>query len=151
MNSSAIKGAQRVMKRFSMLAALGVMAIGLAAPLAHADGNFSNYKAQYDTFTVNTCTNDIVTVSGTFHYVDNQTDANTYVFNINGHLTGTGSNGNSYVWNFQESAKSTSSPFSFDTRTHDVLVSQGSAPNQLMTIHVTYPPLNVSIQTVCTS
>lgn len=100
-----------------------------------------------DTFAVyfNTCNGDFVEVTGKFHIVSKQQKDGTFLQHAIIHGQGVGTQGE-YVLNYKTNYRSEFPDFSFQERT--ALISKGSAPNQVILVHVTEDGL-VQFDTEC--
>ena len=97
---------------------------------------------------MNTCNGEFVPVlSGVAHIVQRQQPDGTFVTSTNGHFTATGSLGNEYQLNWQERLVSAPGQLTFSSR--QLILSQGSEPNHLVTFVFEYPPGTFTATEVC--
>jgi hypothetical protein len=96
---------------------------------------------------VNSCNNEPINLTGWLHGIVRSNPDGSVDTHVNGHLDGTGAQGNKYVLNTQRQINSPvpPSPFRFEVRT--VLVSQGSAPNEKAII--VFTPDGFTVETDC--
>ena len=97
---------------------------------------------------VNACNGESVHLAGDLHVVITEHDA-VREAHVNGHLTGMGSFGNEYLMNLQARADVQVGSASFELVTRQLLISKGSAPNQLTTVTVAADPLSMTIVADC--
>ena len=87
---------------------------------------------------INTCAGETVLLQGFSHLVVRELDDGGIAVHQNLHLTGTGDQGNTYVANTQSSFTATST--SFESTFLSLLVSRGSAPNQIISVKISSDP-----------
>jgi hypothetical protein len=97
---------------------------------------------------VNACNGETVVLSGELHAVTTGSGATTSD-HIHGHLTGTGSLGNDYVFNLQVRSSAGGDPTAMTVTERALLVSKGSAPNQLVISTVYFAPMSIDLQADC--
>ena len=108
-----------------------------------------------DTFTAssNTCNGEYVELVGTYHLVVTANPDGTFTYQFRVQAKGTSvPGGNEYVFTlFRKSVFDSSGSFEIKGDAKEVLVSQGSAPNQLVTFHFdfTVSPPEFSFETDC--
>jgi hypothetical protein len=87
----------------------------------------------------NSCNLEFVTVAGDVHVVTKERSDGGTETSINGELTGVGSSGTPYVLNLQETITQTPS-LALLSETRELLVSKGTAQNQLTESSFAFPP-----------
>ena len=108
----------------------------------------TNDWQQFVTFPVNTCNGEFVPVlSGTAHVVQRVLPDGSFITSTNGHFTAVGSLGNRYQLNWQERFVSAVGQTSFSSR--QLILSQGSEPNHLVTFVLEFPPGTFTAIEVC--
>lgn len=129
------------------------LVLGLIAPASVASADpAETTKAFTFTFGINTCNgNEVVEGEGTFHYVTKEQKNGVFAYS---HIygQGIGSLGNEYVFysNGKFTFKESSSPIlQFDFHERLMLVSKGSAADQVILVHVNQDGL-VRFETDCT-
>jgi hypothetical protein len=97
---------------------------------------------------LNACNGESVHLSGELHAVTKASGA-AGTDHIHGHLTGTGSLGNEYVLNLQVRSATSGDPMTMTVTERALLISKGSAPNQLVLYTLRFPPLSFEVQADC--
>lgn len=111
---------------------------GMQAKPASAEV-ITNEWQQFFTFPVNTCNGEFVPVlSGVAHVVQRLQPDGSLVTSTNGHFVADGSLGNHYQLNWQE--RFVSEPGQLTSTSRQLILSQGSAPNHLVTFVFEFPP-----------
>ena len=99
----------------------------------------TNGWQQFVTFPVNTCNGEFVPVlSGVAHVVQRLQPDGSLITSTNGHFGADGNLGNRYQLNWQERFVSAPEQLTFTSR--QLIVSEGSAPNHLVTFVFEFPP-----------
>ena len=99
----------------------------------------TNEWQQFVTFPVNTCNGEFVPVlSGVAHVVQRLQPDGSLITSTNGHFVAVGDLGNKYQLNWQERFVSAPNQLAFTSR--QLIVSEGSAPNHLVTFVFEFPP-----------
>ena len=112
--------------------------MGVQAKKASAEV-ITNEWQQFMTFPVNTCNGEFVPVmSGVAHVVQRLQPDGSLVTSTNGHFVADGSLGNRYQLNWQE--RFVSAPGQLTSTSRQLILSQGSAPNHLVTFVFEFPP-----------
>lgn len=123
----------------------------VTSPAAFGAGNGSvgNVTFPYpNVFEINLCNGDTVVMAGTVHVVEIETDHGTFILDEAYHLKGQyTTDGTPYVLDFYLHDSSANS--SFDLTAHTVLVSEGSDPNLQIMVRMSYPPLQMSLDSDC--
>lgn len=96
---------------------------------------------------VNTCNGSTTQLEGFQNLTITTHSDGTVVYKNVLHGTGTGSDGNKYVFNLVDTATATGSDLDITEQT--VLVSQGSDPNQLTDFHFTTNPYSFEFTAIC--
>lgn len=129
-----------------ILAPIALLVAFLApAATASADPAESERHQSYNSG-INTCNGEYVEVKGSFHIVTKLQKDGTYLHRYVYQGTGLGDQGNRYVMNTTNRLTASSSEFSQDIRV--LMVSQGSAPNQVIIVHFN-PDGSTSTTTDC--
>jgi hypothetical protein len=116
-----------------------VLVVTAASGQTSSAAVITNKWQGFMTFPVNTCNSEAVFVlDGVAHILQLQQPDGTIVMTTNGHFTEVGSLGNRYQMNWQERFVSSPKQSSYSSR--QLIVSNGSAPNHLVTFTFTYPP-----------
>jgi hypothetical protein len=111
---------------------------GMQAKKASAEV-ITNEWQQFVTFPVNTCNGEFVPVlSGVAHVVQRLQPDSSLITSTNGHFVADGTLGNHYQLNWQERFVSAPGQTTFISR--QLIVSEGSAPNHLVTFVFEFPP-----------
>src|SRR3954447_26737690 len=111
---------------------------GMQANKASADVVTNDWQ-QFVTFPVNTCNGEFVPVfTGVAHVVQRLQPDGSLVTSTNGHFVAVGSFGNQYQLNWQERFVSAPAQTTFTSR--QLILSEGSAPNHLVTFTFQFPP-----------
>jgi len=93
--------------------------------------------------TINSCNGEVISVLLNVHFVGRQQRNGTVIYHLNVNGTGTGSLGNTYVLNGQQTETT-------DTITvREVLVSKGAAPNQALRLTINVISGEVTTQAIC--
>jgi hypothetical protein len=108
-----------------------------------------NDKVSVEQVAFNSCNLEFVTVSGELHVVTREAPGGGTTTHVNGELKGVGSLGNRYVLSVQADVDESGDAVSSTTR--EVLVSKGSAPNQVQTTTFSFPPLTFDVDIDCRS
>ena len=99
----------------------------------------TNEWQEFVTFPVNTCNGEFVPVlSGVAHVVQRLQPDGSFVTSTNGHFVASGTLGNRYQLNWQERFVGAPGQTTFSSR--QLVVSEGSAPNHLVTFVFEFPP-----------
>lgn len=128
----------RRVARFAVLLVACSVMTGMQAKKASAEV-ITNEWQQFVTFPVNTCNGEFVPVlSGVAHVVQRLQPDGSLITWTNGHFVAVGNLGNRYQLNWQERFVSAPGQTTFSSR--QLIVSQGSAPNHLVTFVFEFPP-----------
>ena len=120
-----------------LLVALSVIT-GMQAKSASAEV-VTNEWQQFVTFPVNTCNGEFVPVfTGMAHVVQRQQPDGSVVMSTNGHFVAVGTLGNEYQLNWQERFLSAPGQTTYTSR--QLIVSEGPAPNHIVTFVFEFPP-----------
>jgi hypothetical protein len=87
-------------------------------------------------FDENTCNGEEILGEGTIHFVFKEQKDGSFLLHANLHGTAVGTQGNEYVLNFTRKDRFISDPAHFTMDFKTVLVSKGSAPNQVANFHL---------------
>ena len=124
--------------KFAVLSVACSVMAGMQAKKASAEV-ITNEWQQFVTFPVNTCNGEFVPVlSGVAHVVQRLQPDGSVVTSTNGHFVATGFLGNQYQLNWQERFISAPGQTTYTSR--QFIVSQGSAPNHVVTFVFEFPP-----------
>lgn len=125
----------RLVRALLVAPAVGVLLIvsaTLAGPAQATAGSPALVDRVFTFFLdTNTCTGEHVSGEGTVHSVSKLQSDNTWLTRINIHAEGAGTSGNEYVLNWIQTQSNSTAGASGTA--HDMLISKGSAPNQLLT------------------
>jgi hypothetical protein len=141
-----------MLRRLAVFSALTLASLTVAASPGGADGTLIRWRIPYVTFGVNVCApggGEIVTMTGTLQLLEDVVGSGSETSLVEGHFTGTGSQGNSYVVDIHERIV-LAAEGSFDHRFHAVLVSLGASPNFMVMIHASFPPYQLTAINTCT-
>lgn len=141
-----------MLRRLALFSALVFASLALAGSPGGADGTLVKWRIPYVTFDVNVCApggGEAVTMTGTLQLVLDLVGSGSQSSLLEGHFTGTGSQGNNYVIDIHERIVQARDG-SFDHRFHAVIVSLGSAPNFMVMIHASFPPYQLTATNSCT-
>jgi hypothetical protein len=128
-----------------LIATAGMVQAITTSPAAASTTSESEFVTN---FTFNSCNNnEAVILPGTLHIVTQNQPDGSVIVRINGTFRGTGSLGNEYVVVYRRT--DTFLTDSFKLVEPVLAVSQGSAPNQLVTTTFSYPPFTFTSEAVC--
>ncbi len=97
---------------------------------------------------LNSCNGESVLLEGEIQFIAVGSDPAAGE-HLRGHFTGVGNLGNGYILNLQAKSTTTNQPTGISFTSRELLISKGSAPNQLTTFTLTFPPLSVTITADC--
>ncbi len=140
-------GVALTLKFALLLVACSVM-MGMQASSASAEV-IANEWRQFVTFPVNTCNGEFVPVmNGEAHVVQRLQPDGSLVTSTNGHFVAIGTLGNQYELNWQERLVSAPGQTMFSSR--QLILSEGPAPNHLVTFVFEFPPGTFTATERCT-
>jgi hypothetical protein len=128
----------KLARKFAVLLVACSAMTGMQAKNASAEV-ITNEWRQFVTFPVNTCNGEFVPVlNGVAHVVQRLQPDGSFITSTNGHFVAVGTLGNRYQLNWQERFVSAPGQTTFTSR--QLILSEGSAPNHLVTFVFEFPP-----------